>query len=125
VGLRLQLYRRLADLEEETDIEAIGEELTDRFGQLPEAVDGLLYQLRIKLLAQRAKATAVGNEAEQVFVRLPYLAEVDRQVLQHDLGNGVRVSRTAIWLPRGLDKSEWQTRLVTLLSHLAQPAKAT
>jgi hypothetical protein len=45
-------------------------ELSDRFGTLPEAVTGLLYQLKVKLRAQRANASAVGNEDGQVFVKI-------------------------------------------------------
>jgi len=118
VGLRLQLYRRMADLRDARAIDELGAELADRFGPLPEAVQGLLYQLQVKLLAQQARATAIGNEAEQVYVRLPYLAEVDRVALQRYLGNDVRVSRTAVWLPRNLTQADWQGRLVDILSRL-------
>ncbi len=118
MSLRLQVYRRLATLTEETAVREISEELSDRFGPLPPAVEGLLYQLRIKILSQKAGATAIGHEMEQVYIRLPYLAEVDRTALQNYLANGVRVSRTAVWMPRNLNASEWQSRLVDLLMRL-------
>jgi len=120
VSLRLQLYRRLADLRDDAAIQEMETELADRFGPLPEAIRGLLYQMRVKLRAQAANATAVGNDDGQVFVKLPYLAEVDRNALQNDLGNGVRVSRTAVWLPRGLEDSQWQVRLLDVLERLRQ-----
>ncbi len=118
VTLRLQLYRRMADLRDLQAIDEIGAELADRFGPLPDAVQGLLFQLRIKLLAQQARATAIGHEAEQIYIRLPYLAEVDRPALQRYLENDVRVSRTAVWLPRNLSRSEWQARLIDVLTRL-------
>ncbi len=121
--LRLQLYRRMADLQDIGAIEEIGAELADRFGPLPEPVQGLLFQLQIKLLAQQAGATALGHEAEQIYIRLPYLAEVDRVALQRYLENDVRVSRTAIWLPRNLSRTEWQSRLVDVLTRLDRRAE--
>ena len=47
--LRLRLYRRIADLRDETEIEALTSEFTDRFGELPEMVRNLFYQMRVKL----------------------------------------------------------------------------
>ena len=37
--VRLALYRRLAEIEDDRDIEAFGAELVDRFGPLPEEVE--------------------------------------------------------------------------------------
>src|SRR5207245_1828741 len=38
LSVRLGLYRRLADIEDEREIDAFGAELTDRFGTLPQEV---------------------------------------------------------------------------------------
>ena len=40
--LRLDLYRRLADVAKPTDVQSIREELLDRFGELPEEANALL-----------------------------------------------------------------------------------
>jgi transcription-repair coupling factor (superfamily II helicase) len=118
VALRLQLYRRLADLRDEKAIEDMRAELTDRFGPLPPAIQGLLFQLRVKLWARQANVTAIASEDNQISIRLPYLAEVDRTALQHYLANGVRVSRTSVWLPRDPDSDDWQDRLLDVLDRL-------
>ncbi len=47
--LRLRLYRRIADLRDETEVEALASEFQDRFGPLPEMLQNLLYQMRVKL----------------------------------------------------------------------------
>src|SRR5262249_58756059 len=52
--VRLALYRRLAEIEDERDIEAFGAELTDRFGKLPVEVEHLLQIVAIKSLCRRA-----------------------------------------------------------------------
>lgn len=52
--LRIQLYTRLARLKSVSEIDAIEDELIDRFGQFPEAVDALLLVSRVRILARDA-----------------------------------------------------------------------
>jgi len=59
LSVRLALYRRLADLETERDIDAFGAELADRFGPLPEEVKHLLDVVGIKTLCRRANVAKV------------------------------------------------------------------
>lgn len=54
LGVRMTLYRRLADLETAEDIDSYVAELIDRFGPLPEEVGNLLDIVRIKQLCRRA-----------------------------------------------------------------------
>lgn len=117
LSLRLQIYRRIANLTSQHDIETMEEELRDRFGQLPKAVQGLLYQIRIKLLAQRVGATAVIVRDRTVQIRLPFLPEINRDALAQRLGDDVTVTRTAIEIPAN---DVWQMRLGGLLEDLYQ-----
>ena len=73
ISLRLQIYRRIGGLNTVDEVDAMSAELRDRFGQLPAAVDGLLYQMRVKLLAQDANASAILHHDRSAEVRLPYL----------------------------------------------------
>jgi transcription-repair coupling factor (superfamily II helicase) len=57
--LRMGLYRRLADLEAQADIESFAAELIDRFGPLPEEVQHLLEIVTIKALCRRANVEKV------------------------------------------------------------------
>ena len=59
ISLRLQIYRRIGGLNTVDEVNAMRDELRDRFGPLPAAVDGLLYQMHVKLLAQDANASAI------------------------------------------------------------------
>ena len=54
LGLRLSLYRRLADLDDEREIDAFGAEMVDRFGPAPTEVEHLLKTVEIKALCRRA-----------------------------------------------------------------------
>jgi transcription-repair coupling factor (superfamily II helicase) len=59
LSVRLALYRRLADLEQDQDIEAFGAELVDRFGPLPDEVEHLLKIVAIKALCRRANVEKI------------------------------------------------------------------
>ena len=57
--MRLALYRRLADLEDEREMDAFAAELVDRFGPLPKEVEHLLQVVAIKALCRRANVEKV------------------------------------------------------------------
>lgn len=54
LSLRLSLYRRIAQFQEDAEIEGFAAELIDRFGALPQEVSHLLAIMRIKLLCRHA-----------------------------------------------------------------------
>jgi transcription-repair coupling factor (superfamily II helicase) len=54
LSVRLALYRRLAEVEDERDIDGFAAEMADRFGPLPGEVDHLLQIVAIKALCRRA-----------------------------------------------------------------------
>ncbi len=125
--LRLRLYRRLAQVARLEEVEAMAEELADRFGPRPQEVENLLFQLRIKVLAGRAGVRAIRLEAGKLAVYCDRLAEVNRPGLQRRLGHGIRVGRRAIWIPwlsrerawAGKSAISWQELLVRVLETLA------
>ena len=51
--LRLQAYRSIAAANSEQDIAAVREELTDRYGKLPEPVENLLLVAGLRMLARK------------------------------------------------------------------------
>ena len=54
LSVRMSLYRRLSELEEQEEIEAFAAEMIDRFGALPDEVENLLDIVKIKQLCKRA-----------------------------------------------------------------------
>nr|WSX51528.1 transcription-repair coupling factor [Streptomyces sp. NBC_00974] len=56
--LRLQAYRSIAAANSEEDVKAVREELTDRYGKLPEPVENLLLVAGLRMLA---RACGVGD----------------------------------------------------------------
>jgi transcription-repair coupling factor (superfamily II helicase) len=59
LSVRLALYRRLADIEDERDIDAFAAELVDRFGPMPDEVRHLLDTVVIKALCRRANVAKI------------------------------------------------------------------
>jgi transcription-repair coupling factor (superfamily II helicase) len=117
-ALRLRLYRRMATLDSLVEIDEMAEELADRFGPIPDPVHNLLYQLRVKSLSLKAGIKAVITEAGQIRIRLPQNLALQSYRLQRFLGQAVRVSKTAIWMPRDVATHQWQVELVQVLEKL-------
>ncbi len=59
LSVRLALYRRLAEIEEESDIDGFAVELVDRFGKLPVEVRHLLDTVVLKTLCRRANVAKI------------------------------------------------------------------
>ena len=125
--LRLQLYRRLASLTNEEQLENFRTELRDRFGPLPSEAEDLLYQLKLKLMALRAGVKVITMEEKQIVVRADSLEKIDRTWLQRRLGDRARVTRRAVWLPQDGSKEignqgneRWRSTLVAVLQAIAE-----
>ena len=57
--LRLDIYRRLADVQSDGDVDSIAAELIDRFGELPEPAEALLGVAKLRALAKAQKLREV------------------------------------------------------------------
>ena len=113
-NMRLRLYRRIADLRSLSEVEALSEEFTDRFGPPPEPARNLLFQLKVKLLAEKADLSAVILESDQL--ALKFRRESPPANLP-ELGQGVRLGKTAIWLSYKTN-ADWLTTLLETLEQL-------
>jgi transcription-repair coupling factor (superfamily II helicase) len=113
--LRLQLYRRMAEVRSLEGIESLADELTDRFGPLPIEVENLLFQLRVRLYAVEAGVESISMENGQLLIHLPR-EKIDVNVL--NLGSDIRLSKRGLWLARS-DNQDWTSRLVEILKHLS------
>ena len=116
---RLEIYRRIGNLNSLEEIAALREELRDRFGAPPAAVEGLLFQMTAKLLAQQIGTRALRGHGDELAIHLPALSLLNRAALEARLPEGVRVTRPALRL-RLDDADEWRVRLLELLQALAE-----
>ncbi len=112
--LRLRLYRRIADLQDEAEIEALANEFEDRFGPLPEMVTNLFYQMRVKIRAEKIGLASLGWETGQVVLRYPSAADGKDEQRLPDLSPEIRGGKGAYWCAFGKD-ADWKERLLETL----------
>ncbi|MBX6392426.1 MAG: transcription-repair coupling factor, partial [Burkholderiales bacterium] len=74
---RLSLYKRLANCETEDELDAMHEELVDRFGPLPEAAQTLLECHRLRILSRPLGIVRLDATAEQVLLQFGSRPDVD------------------------------------------------
>jgi transcription-repair coupling factor (superfamily II helicase) len=139
-ALRLQLYRRIAGLTRPEALEEMRRELIDRFGvdpetgSVPEEVDNLFFQVRIKTLAARAGVARIGRDLDNLVLYSDALENMDRRALERRLRlalgriseeddrfvpeGAARVGRRAIYLP--IDEAgQWRQALLRTLEIMA------
>ncbi len=64
--LRLEAYRKIAEASTSEVVDAVREELVDRYGPLPEPAERLLAVARFRLLARQAGLTEVGAQGNTI-----------------------------------------------------------
>ena len=114
--MRLRLYRRLADIHKLEEIDSIKEEFLDRFGKIPEELDNLLYQIKVKILAEQIGLSGINSENKQIVLRFPFLpkgtsysySQMDKNIITGK--NTVRFS---------IDRDgSWKEKLIKILEIL-------
>ncbi len=115
--LRLRLYRRIADMRDETEIDALASEFRDRFGQLPAITQNLFYQMRVKLRAEKAGLSAISWESGQIVLRYPISGDAKNAKRLADLGPGIRGGKSAYWCSFG---EMWQSKLLDVLGMILE-----
>jgi transcription-repair coupling factor (superfamily II helicase) len=82
--LRLEAYTRIAAIDSEHDIDAVRDELTDRFGAVPPQVQNLLAVARLRAVARAAGLTDIAVQGTRIKfapVELPESRQVRLQRL--------------------------------------------
>ena len=74
---KLDIYKRIAGIENEEETEDMLEELIDRFGDPPKSVENLLYIAKIKSMAHRLYFTEVSGKGDTLRFTLYEKARID------------------------------------------------
>jgi len=99
--LRLEAYRRLAAAESDGAVDAVRDELVDRYGAVPDPVENLLAVARFRVLARAYGLTEVVGAGAAI--RLAPLALRESQVLRLQRlykGSSVKAVAQAVLVPR-------------------------
>jgi transcription-repair coupling factor (superfamily II helicase) len=120
--LRLQLYRRMAQLHTLAEVKEMARELEDRFGQRPEVVDNLLYQIRLKVLASRAGVRSIYADDGSVVLQGRSREREEMAALKSRLGTDAQVGRQQLRISLNASAQPWQERLERVLRILGEMA---
>jgi transcription-repair coupling factor (superfamily II helicase) len=92
--LRLEAYRRLAAAATDSEVDAVVEELTDRYGTLPEPAQRLVAVARLRLLCRQFGITEVSAPSEATLRLSPMTLPDSAQVRLTRLHPGARYRAT-------------------------------
>ncbi|MFL5047243.1 MAG: transcription-repair coupling factor [Xanthobacteraceae bacterium] len=132
LSVRLALYRRLADVEDEREIDAFGAELVDRFGPMPDEVKHLLQIVAIKALCRRANVEKIEAGPKGIVLSFRDNAFANPDGLVRFIGERGPSARVRPDMKVVLFE-EWErpearlkgtAKILASLVHLAEPAKA-
>jgi transcription-repair coupling factor (superfamily II helicase) len=80
-GQKIALYQRLAAAQSTADIDALGEELRDRFGRPPATVEALLELSRVRVLAQAKGVEKLSLEQRRLTLEIGRRFTLSEQAL--------------------------------------------
>ncbi|MFA6267567.1 MAG: transcription-repair coupling factor [Pseudolabrys sp.] len=135
LSVRLALYRRLADMEEERDIDSFAAEMVDRFGPLPKEVEHLMQIVQIKAWCRRANIDkldagpkgAVLSFRDNIFVNpdglFTFIREQGAGVKMRNDKNGQKLVFLDEW-DRPEERLKGAVAIVRRLASIASRAKA-
>ncbi len=114
-NMRLRLYRRLASAQSISELKDLEDEFNDRFGAIPELVQNLFFQLKVKILAERAGLSSITSENGQLVLRYP-----EGKMPQNFPGINaiIRIGKTALWLSHK-NNPDWADILYDTLQELS------
>jgi transcription-repair coupling factor (superfamily II helicase) len=130
--VRLALYRRLSEIEDDRAIEGFAAELVDRFGPLPDEVEYLLQVVAIKSLCRRANVERieVGPKGAVLAFRDNIFQNPDgliAYIAKHPVGARVRPDMKVVFFEEWdtpAERLKGATEILRSLVAIAERAKA-
>jgi transcription-repair coupling factor (superfamily II helicase) len=114
---RLNLYQRFATATSGEQIGALIGELEDRFGALPPQAQNLVYQVGLRIEAQRAGVSQVTATDHEIVVKLHGRPPADVTRLSREVGASLRAGSNQLRLARGRGEG-WLVTLQRLIDLL-------
>jgi transcription-repair coupling factor (superfamily II helicase) len=116
IHARLAVYQRVADIESVEGVAEMQAELKDRFGEVPPAVENLLYVSLVKSLARRAGVESIKTDELMFHLRVRGgVPEAVRNRVEALGLQGIMVGPNQVRLDRMSAAKGWQTLLIRVL----------
>ncbi len=116
---RLALYQRLARARDRNDVPGFREEMRDRFGPPPPAVENLLTLVELRILAIAAGVESVIQSSGGITLSLLQDVGSAKLPLQRALGSSASVGNRQIRLSARAMGDQWLRRLTQALERMA------
>ncbi len=97
---RLRMYKRIASAENESAIEDIAAEMTDRYGAMPEPVQLLIAAGRLRLLCEQTGVAQMDRKGQMVNIGFSETASIDVEKLLQMVARNAK--RGAQFTPQGV-----------------------
>ena len=116
---RMGLYQRIIALEDTSAIDAMEDELRDRFGPLPWQAQALLYSAKLRLAGKMAAVESISREGDRIVLRMKHEVGGARNALRRRLPIAADIGNTQIRLDLGMLNGAWEEPLLELVNELA------
>ncbi len=127
---KLDIYKRIASIENEDEMDDMLEELIDRFGDVPRKVQQLLHIALLKALAHSVYVTAVEQKADYIKFTMYEKAKVDPQKIpglleayRGELSLKTEAAPYFIYQEKGRNKKEKNEDVLELVKKLLNDIK--
>ncbi len=117
---RMGLYQRIISLADPAEIDAMEDELRDRFGPLPWQAQALLYSAKLRLAGKSAGVESITRESDRIVLRMKHDVGGARNALQRRITMAAEVGNTQVRLDLGMLDGSWEEPLMELVNELAE-----
>ena len=76
-SVKFEVYRKISSIQNDEQLDALRTELADRYGQVPEEVENLLYIARIKILCRKLSITTLSDRKGIVRIEFGKVADLN------------------------------------------------
>jgi transcription-repair coupling factor (superfamily II helicase) len=117
---RLRMYKRIAGVESEAQLEDVAGELGDRYGTPPEPVHNLLEYAGLKLLSQRIGVAQIERRKDAISIRFTEKANVEPERLARFVASEPGTQFTPAGILKFSLKEKQPEQILTRLNMLLQ-----
>jgi len=122
--LRLKLYRRISSLRSNEEIAQTEIEFHDRFGDLPEGLKDLFFQMQVKLASEEIGLESVTMVNQQILLTFPPLPQGFKDRGLPEIDPLARAGKNAYWInTKDLQGEAWREILIRILLKLKKIGK--
>lgn len=118
--VRLSIYRRFINIISFTDLDAMVNEMEDRFGTIPYQVQNLLYIIRLKIQSKESHIKSIIKKKSSIIIQLNREIGDAQKSLEKSFSDDVTLGHSQIRINLTNIDANWQTKLLRTIEKLAE-----